>query len=118
MRAKDPGRIAVGANRGFVRARVIRIAANHKYGNLYNHMKTTVELPDELLVAAKKHAAESRSTLRALIERGLRRELRGSGRGRSADRSGIRWVTVDGGLPPGVDLDDRASMSDWVRRNR
>ena len=81
-------------------------------------MKTTVELPDELLVAAKKHAAEYRSTLRELIERGLRRELRGNGCDRSTHRPGIRWVTVDGGLPPGVELDDRVSMSDWIRRNR
>ena len=38
-------------------------------------MKTTVEIPDELLVEAQKHAAEQRTTLRALIERALRREL-------------------------------------------
>ncbi len=75
-------------------------------------MKTTVDLPDELLVAAKKRAAETRSTLRALIESGLRHELSGP----PGRRSGIRWVTVDGGLPPGVDPGDRASMSDWIRR--
>ena len=38
-------------------------------------MKTTVELPDDLFVSAKKAAAERRTTLRDLIERGLRREL-------------------------------------------
>ena len=81
-------------------------------------MKTTVDLPDELLVAAKKRAAETRSTLRALIERGLRHELGGAGRRLPRRRPGIRWVTVDGGLPPGVDLDDRESMSDWIRRHR
>lgn len=81
-------------------------------------MKTTVELPDELLIAAKQHAAESRSTLRKLIERGLRRELRRPERGATAVPSGITWVTVDGGLPPDFDLDDRTSMSDWIRRNR
>jgi len=81
-------------------------------------MKTTIELPDDVFIAAKKRAAESRTTLRALVERGLRRELRGPRRGGPAVRSGIRWVTVDGGLPPGVEPDDRASMSDWIRRNR
>ena len=81
-------------------------------------MKTTVDLPDDLLVAAKKRAAETRSTLRALIERGLRHELSGPrGRG-SRRRPGIRWVTVDGGLPPGLDLADRESMSGWIRRHR
>ncbi|HEY8903383.1 MAG TPA: hypothetical protein VIM48_06730 [Chthoniobacterales bacterium] len=38
-------------------------------------MKTTVELPDDLMVAAKKLAIERRTTLRALVEQGLRREL-------------------------------------------
>lgn len=81
-------------------------------------MKTTVELPDDLLIAAKTRAAETRSTLRELIERGLRRELQRPRRDESAAVRGIRWVTVDGGLPPGLDLRDRASMSDWLRRNR
>ena len=35
-------------------------------------MKTTIELPDELLVAAKQRAAELRCTLNTLVERGLR----------------------------------------------
>ena len=79
-------------------------------------MKTTVELPDDLMVAAKKRAAESRSTLRELMERGLRRELRGRGRARPAARPAIRWVTVKGGLPRGLDLADRSAMSEWLRR--
>ena len=34
-------------------------------------MKTTIDLPDDLLVAAKKMAAENRLTLREIFERGL-----------------------------------------------
>lgn len=81
-------------------------------------MKTTVELPGDLLIAAKTRAAETRSTLRELIERGLRRELRRPRRDESATTRGIQWVTVDGGVPLGLDLRDRASMTDWLRRNR
>ena len=81
-------------------------------------MKTTIELPDDILIAAEKRAAESRTTLRVLVERGLRRELRDDRRGGPAPRSSIRWVTVDGGLPPGVEPGERAFMSDWIRRNR
>ena len=40
-------------------------------------MKTTIELPDELLVEAKKRAAELRRPLRRLIEDGLRAQLAG-----------------------------------------
>ena len=79
-------------------------------------MKTTVELPDELFVSAKKAAAERRTTLRDLIERGLRRELAAPvGRDR---RKRIQWVTVDGGLPPDLDVSDREQLADWIRRDR
>jgi hypothetical protein len=38
-------------------------------------MKTTVEIPDALLEEARKLAARERTTVRALIEAGLRRIL-------------------------------------------
>ena len=80
-------------------------------------MKTTIDLPDELLIEAKKRAAETRTTLREIFERGLRRELTDrSGSERRARR--IRWVTARGGLPRGLDVEDRARMHDWIRRER
>ena len=39
------------------------------------HMKTTIELSDPLFQSAKRLAQESQTTLRALIEEGLRRVL-------------------------------------------
>jgi hypothetical protein len=82
-------------------------------------MKTTIELPDDLFVAAKRRAAEDRTTLRALVERGLRAQLR---RQRTAKRRpgkpAIAWVTVDGGLPADLELADRAAMHDWLRSRR
>ena len=39
------------------------------------NMKTTIELSDVLFNAAKAHARQNHSTLRALIEEGLRRVL-------------------------------------------
>jgi hypothetical protein len=79
-------------------------------------MKTTVDLPDDLVIEVKKAAAERRTTIRELVERGLRRELAATPVSR-AERRSIRWVTVDGGLPPGLDLEDRASLSDWLMRS-
>jgi hypothetical protein len=73
-------------------------------------MKTTVEIQDELLIEAKKHAAEHRTTVRALIENGLRRELGAPGQSPKQKRPVIRWVTVPGGLPKGMDVADRAKM--------
>jgi hypothetical protein len=83
---------------------------------MVSHMKTTVDLPDELLIRAKKRSAETRTPLRVLIERGLRRELSSAARAdpRRIPRA-IRWVVAPGGLPPGLDVSDRGSLRDWIR---
>ena len=74
-------------------------------------MRTTVHLPDDLLAEAKKLAAESRTTLTALIEDSLRETV-----GRRARRprpKPLHLTTFGGsGLRPGVDLDDSASLLD------
>jgi hypothetical protein len=69
-------------------------------------MKTTVDLPDDLLIAAKK------------LERGLRKELGDSKSGADRRRPRIRWVTVKGGLAPGLDVADRARMMEWLHHDR
>ena len=38
-------------------------------------MKTTLDLPDDLLIEAKSAAARRRTTLKAIVEHALRREL-------------------------------------------
>ncbi|MGV3532826.1 MAG: hypothetical protein ACO1QR_10690 [Chthoniobacteraceae bacterium] len=38
-------------------------------------MKTTLDLPDDLLIAAKRVAAERRTTLKEMVTRSLRREI-------------------------------------------
>jgi hypothetical protein len=80
-------------------------------------MKTTIELPDELLIAAKKRAAELRRPLRQLVEDGLRQQLADPRRGERSNRKKIRWVTSKGGLPPGLDVSDRSGMHDWLRKS-
>jgi len=80
-------------------------------------MKTTIDLPDDLLIAAKKRAVEDRSTLRVLIERGLRRELKAAGGGARGKRRRVRWVTEPGALPEGLEVADREAMHGWLRSN-
>jgi hypothetical protein len=80
-------------------------------------MKTTLDLPDDLFVEAKKRAAEQRRSLRDLIASGLRAELRGPRRP-AISRKAVAWVTVKGGLPPGMDVADREAMHDRLRRTR
>lgn len=45
---------------------------------MVTHMKTTLELPDELLTEAKAVAIRRHTTLKAMMEHALRRELMGS----------------------------------------
>jgi hypothetical protein len=80
-------------------------------------MKTTVDLPDDLLIAAKKKAAETRVPLRAIFERALKRELARPADGKRPKRRKIRWLTSPGGLPPGLDVSDRERMWDWFDKN-
>jgi len=85
-------------------------------------VKTTFDIPEELLVEAKKRAAELRRPLRALVTDGLRAQL-ASGGGRKPPqakrkaRPRIRWVTVKGALAPGLDVAHRQQMHEWLQRN-
>ena len=76
-------------------------------------MKTTIDVPDDLLIEAKKRAAELRQPLRALIADGIRLRLQESRR--RPKRKKFHLVTVAGGLPPGLDLKDRAKMHEWLK---
>lgn len=76
-------------------------------------MKTTIEISDQLLIDAKKKAAELRRPMRDIVEMALRRELERLA-GHEVDSAEIEWVTVEGGLPPGVDIGSRESMSEWL----
>ena len=73
-------------------------------------MKTTVELPDSLLREAKRIALRERTTVRALIERGLRGVV--SDR-RPAARFTLRTAGFRGdGLVAGRSLRDWAVIRD------
>ena len=61
-------------------------------------MKTTIELPDDLLERSKAVARRENSTLRALIEEGLRLALRARARRRSAPFS-VQPFKGDGLMP-------------------
>jgi hypothetical protein len=78
-------------------------------------MRTTIRLDDHLLAEAKERAARQGVTLAAVIEQALRESF-----GRHQEHHPHRPVTLPtwghGGLLPGVDLDDSASLLDLMER--
>ena len=77
-------------------------------------MRTTVDLNDELLRRAKRKAADEGIPLRELIERALRGLL--ENRRRPAERYHLRWRSESGRLQPGVPIDDRSALFDYMDR--
>lgn len=79
-------------------------------------MRTTIRLPPDLLQAAKIRAAQTGRTLTTLIEEAVRASLAAD----SAPRRGAVSLPVfgRGGVRPGVDLDDSASLLDVMDAER
>jgi hypothetical protein len=80
------------------------------------HMKTTVEIADDLLRQAKTVAVTERTTLRALLEEGLRWAL---AKRRRRGRFKLRDASVPGkGVQPGVIEGDWAALRDTIYTGR
>jgi len=81
-------------------------------------MRTTIRLDEKLLKEAKRQAAESGMTLTAIIEDSLRERL-ARRKGAAATREPIHLHTAGkGGVRPGVDLDDSATLIDVMEQRR
>ena len=74
-------------------------------------MRTTIKIPDDLLVEAKTRAAASGSTLNRVVEDALREAF---ARRRTAVERPELPVHHGGGVMPGVDLDDSAALLDLM----
>jgi hypothetical protein len=72
-------------------------------------MKTTINLDDELLREAKKKAADEGITLTRLFEEALRERLTEELLG---EPYVFKFLVVDGGGPPLVDVADRDALYD------
>ena len=79
-------------------------------------MKTTVEIAEELLRQAKSVAARERTTLRAVLEEGLRWAL---GKRRKKQRFKLRDARDGGkGVHPGIDDTDWTRLRDTIYERR
>lgn len=83
---------------------------------MVTHMKTTIDIAPSLLAQAKRQAAEDDTTLRELVEEGLRsvlaaRKSRGPVKMRDASFTG-------NGLQPGVREGDWDTIRDLIYEGR
>jgi len=81
-------------------------------------MRTTVRLDPALLEQAKREAARRRETLTALIEQGLRLVLAQPQATRRRRRVTLPVCRAGGGVLPGIDLNDSASLLDIMENRR
>jgi hypothetical protein len=75
-------------------------------------MRTTVRMEDDLLRRAKEIAAQRDTTLTAILEQALREWLDRQRRSRGRRRVELPVSRCEGGLLPGVNLDDTADLLD------
>jgi hypothetical protein len=74
---------------------------------MVTHMKTTIEIADSLGEAARKTAEREGTTLRALVEEGLRRVLE--------DRAGTHRFTLRNASYKGKGLNPALAQAGWDR---
>jgi hypothetical protein len=81
-----------------------------------DHMKTTVEIQDDLLERAKALAARQKTTLRSLLEEGLRWVL---GSRTRQEPFQLRDASVGGtGVQPGIDEGAWDQILDQIYKGR
>jgi Arc/MetJ-type ribon-helix-helix transcriptional regulator len=78
-------------------------------------MRTTVDLPADLLAEAKERAAREGRSLSEVVRDAVRSSF---ARTAGTDNEPVELPTFDGGgLQPGVDLDDTAALIDLMERS-
>jgi len=77
-------------------------------------MRTTLDLDDALLAAARARAAQTGTTLTAVVEEALAAAL--APRPPRSKRFQLRWKTHRGRLQPGIDIADRDSLIDAMEK--
>ena len=82
---------------------------------MLEHMRTTLNIDDDLMKRVKKRASESGATITEVVEEALRAAV--AGQVPRANRFSLRWNSVSGRTRPGIDLADRDSLYNAMERS-
>jgi hypothetical protein len=74
-------------------------------------MKTTIELPDELVAAVRERARQRGTTMRALLEEALRQSL---SEPTPTEPYHLDLPVIDGHRPPTIDVDSNAEIDAYL----
>lgn len=77
-------------------------------------VRTTLNIDDDLMRDAKAAAARNGRTLTAVVEDALRAALRRTQSAPDQPRAQLPTFRGEGGLMPGVELDDNAALRDLL----
>jgi hypothetical protein len=81
---------------------------------MLEHMRTTLNINNEIMSLVRKRAAETGTTITEVVEQALRKEV--SGHQPRTHRFVLRWSAVSGKAQPGIDLADRDSLYSAMER--
>jgi hypothetical protein len=81
---------------------------------MLEHMRTTLNIHDDLMRRVKKRAAETGATITEVVEDALRASVAGQAPRR--ERYVLAWQPMAGRTLPGIDLADRDSLYEAMER--
>jgi hypothetical protein len=81
---------------------------------LLSHMKTTLDMDDDLMRRAKQQAAADGVTLRTFVEDALRARMLPANPKRAPFK--LTLPVIEGHAPPAVDIADREALYDLMER--
>lgn len=83
---------------------------------MLDHMRTTLNIQDDLMRRVKDRAAETGATITEIVEKALRAAV--SGQAPRKARYVLAWQAVPGRTLPGIDLADRDSLYEAMEHPR
>lgn len=82
---------------------------------MLEHMRTTLNIQDDLMRRVKKRAAETGTTITEVVEDALRAAV--AGQAPRKGRYALAWQPIAGRTLPGIELGDRDSLYEAMERS-